>query len=343
MDTRGRETSALAAAGGLRRLEAAAGVAFPTLTRARERTGRQLEERRRSLQRVDRDKDTAVVLMGSYGRLEATGGSDNDFMCLVDGAGRATEEIHPSVEQAWEGMGKPGKLPGKEDLFGVPAFSSELRTIGLEDDGNQNLTRRMLLLLESRWVLGEEVFHKVKQEILGDYLRDLAKDYHPPRFLLNDIFRYWRTIAVDFERKHRERDGEEWGLRNAKLRTSRPILFASGLLPVLECRRLRVDEFPPFLTEQFEATPVDRLASCFLRHDRLDVGIRTLLAYDAFLAMLDDEQSRRELESLPHEKRGSSQVFLRAKGFGEDIQGRLLSLMFETPDLYAMVREYAIF
>jgi hypothetical protein len=36
-------------------------------------------------------------------------------------------------------------------------------------------------------------------------------------------------------------------------------------------------------------------------------------------------------------------VCARAKRLGEDIQGRLLSLMFETPELYAMVREYAIF
>lgn len=240
-------------------------------------------------------------------------------------------------------MGTSAKKPGKEDIFGVPAFSSNLRTIGLEDDGNKNLTRRMLLLLESRCALGDEVFLRVKQELLDGYLRDLEKDYHPPRFLLNDLFRYWRTIAVDFERKHRERDGEEWGLRNAKLRTSRPLLFASGLLPVLECRRLRVDEFSPFLAEQFDATPVDRLASCFLRHRQADSGARTMLAYDQFLAMLDDEHDRSELESLPHEKRNESPVFLRAKRLGEDIQGRLLSLMFETPELYAMVREYAIF
>lgn len=281
--------------------------------------------------------------MGSWGRLEATGGSDNDFMCLVEGDPRPEEEIHPSVEQAWEGMRKPGKLPGKEDLFGVPAFSAELRTIGLEDDGNQNLTRRMLLLLESRWVLGEEVFRKVKGDALEDYVKDLDKDYHPPRFLLNDVFRYWRTIAVDFERKHRDRDGKEWGLRNAKLRASRPLLFASGLLPVLECRHLPVDDFSPFLSEQFDATPIDRVASCFLRHHRADSGVRTLLAYDAFLALLEDEQARTELESLSHEHRFSSEIYQQAKRHGEEIREGLLSLMFETRDLYTMVREYAIF
>jgi hypothetical protein len=341
MDPRGRETEALAAAGGLTRLSAATGAEFPTLVTARGKTKQQLEERRHALGEVERDEDAAVVLMGSWGRLEVTGGSDNDFMCLVDG--RPRTESRPSVEQAWEKMGSHGKQPGEEDIFGVPAFSSDLRTIGLEDDGNKNLTRRMLLLLESRWVLGEDVFRKVKRDVLEDYLRDLDKDYHPPRFLLNDIFRYWRTIAVDFERKHRDRYGREWGLRNAKLRTSRPMLFASGLLPVLECRRLRADDLLPFLSEQFDVPPVDRIAACFLRHERADSGARTLLAYDAFLQMLDDENTRGELEELSHENRSSSETFQAAKRYGDEIREGLLSLMFETPDLYAMVREFAIF
>jgi hypothetical protein len=343
VDSRGGKTEALAAAGGLNRLAEATGAAFPTLVRARENTNARLEERRRALQAVERDEDVAVVLMGSWGRLEATAGSDDDFMCLVDGEPRPEEAIKPSVEQAWKGMGSPGKAPGAEEVFGVPVFSADLRTIGLDDDGNKNLTRRMLLLLESRWALGEEVFCKVKRDVLNDYLRDLDKDYHPPRFLLNDVFRYWRTIAIDFERKHRDRYGREWGLRNAKLRTSRPLLFASGLLPVLECRRLRADELAAFLAEQFDATPIDRIAACFLRHERADSGVRTMLAYDAFLAILEDDGARAELESLPHEGRAGSEVYQRAKGLGDEIREGLLSLMFETPDLYAMVREYAIF
>jgi len=45
-----------------------------------------------------------------------------------------------------------------------------------------------------------------------------------PRFLLNDLVRYWRTMAVDFAAKRREREGAGWGLRNFKLRMSRKLI-----------------------------------------------------------------------------------------------------------------------
>lgn len=331
----------MAASGGLKRLSEAGGVDFPAIAAARARTERGLVERRETLAGLARHEDVAIVLMGSWGRLEVTGGSDDDFMCLVDADER--EEVEPGIEAIWEALGRHGKPPGKTEVFGVPVFSANLRTVGLEDDGNKNLTRRQLLLLESQVVAGEEVYREVKSGLLAAYLAEHRSDFRPPRYLLNDVIRYWRTIAVDFEAKHRDRHGEEWGLRNAKLRTARPLLFAGGLLPLLECHRVRAPDAKSFLADRLEAAPTDRVATCFLEYERVDSGVRAMLAYDSFLTLLDEPAARSELESLAVEDRDSSPVFAEAKRLGQEIRGALLSLLFETRELYELTREYAIF
>jgi UTP:GlnB (protein PII) uridylyltransferase len=111
LDTRGRETDALGAAGALARLAQASGVEFPAIFAARSETEEKLTARRGTLSTLAADPDTAIVLMGSWGRLEATGGSDDDFMCLVDGQARSCGEVRPSIEETWNALGKTGKRP----------------------------------------------------------------------------------------------------------------------------------------------------------------------------------------------------------------------------------------
>jgi UTP:GlnB (protein PII) uridylyltransferase len=109
MDPRGGKTISLAAAGGLTRLSRATGVEFPAIVAAREETETQLAKRRRALADLRRDADAATVLMGSWGRLEVTQGSDDDFMCLIDGPHRAEAEVRPTIEETWKALGSSGK------------------------------------------------------------------------------------------------------------------------------------------------------------------------------------------------------------------------------------------
>jgi hypothetical protein len=322
----------------LEQLTAASGRNFSNLYAARELTARRLAERRASLAELQHDEDVSLVLMGSWGRSEVTSGSDDDFMLLVQGDARTDARPSPAEVKAIL-----DRAPGDQGIFGEPVSSRRIiEKIGLEDDSNSNLSRRMLFLLESCYATREDIYELAREELLDRYLDQSVKHYRPPRFLLNDVVRYWRTMCVDFAGK--ERAGpEKWGLRNAKLRTARKVLFAGGLLPVFDCAALRADEMPAFLRASLAMPPVDRIAAAFLQHDAPDPGGRALGAYDDFLGLLDDASFRAELSAVTRETSKASAAFAEAARLGKELELGLLALLFETDSLRRLVREYGIF
>jgi len=314
---------------------------FPNLLRARQTTQERLDDRCKRLATVSLEPRATVVLFGSWGRQELTDHSDDDWALLVDGPDVTGARC--SMNEIGELLGAGKRKPGEQGIFGN-AFSCDdlVDRIGLEADDNKNLTRRLLLLLESVTVLNEKVHERCRARVLEGYLDDSVKSYKPPRFLLNDIVRYWRTICVDFVGKERRGEGGKWALRNLKLRLSRKALFASGLLPVLACRRLAVQDISPFLSDAFQLPALDRIAWAFLEFGATDAGVRAMNAYDGFLALLGDRGVRKELERLSRDEALKSDLFRQGTQLAGDFQQGLLALLFETP-LESMVREYGIF
>lgn len=327
-------------AGALERLAAHSAEGFPNLLAARERTATRLAEMRARVAPVALPADAAIVLFGSWGRGELTAHSDDDWLLLVDGPVRP--EHDPLVATLRELLGAQDRKPGTQEIFGAAASAHVLaQRIGLDEDTNRSLTRRMLLLLESVPVAGDAAYERCWVHVLDSYLEDATKDFRPPRFLLNDLVRYWRTICVDFVGKQRE-DEEKWGLRNAKLRTGRKVLFAAGLLPILLCDRHRQAAMRDFLVEQLRAPATDRLAAAFAAYDLRDSGGRALDAYDRWIGMLDDDATRAELAAVRRETADASEAYGRVRRSGRELEAGLLALLFETP-LVVLVREYGVF
>lgn len=331
----------------LERLQTTSEHLFPTLVAARERTARRLAERAALLDGLAIERNATVALMGSWGRREVTAGSDDDYVVLVRGPSPADDwgaERDTAARIAERFARDPGGFgaPGRQGIFAEVVYSGDLMRVGLDDDTNTNLTRRMLLVLESVAACHADVLDGVRLDVIYDYVSDALRDHRPPRFLLNDLVRYWRTIGVDFVAKDRERGGAGWGLRNAKLRTSRKLLFASGLLPVLRCHELRAEEIAPFLAEQFAMPPTDRVADAFLRYGATAQGAEALAAYDAFVALLDDEAARAELGALDSRAAAdASPRWREVAELGATIERALLALLFET-ELGPVAQRYAV-
>src|SRR4051795_11214553 len=180
-------------------LLAAHGVGgFPHLLAARERTEAALAELRGGLAGLERDADVAVVLFGSWGRRELTPHSDDDWLLLVEGDGEAEAEL--AAVRAVLGGGT--RQPGLQATFGVASSAHGLvEHIGLQDDNNRNLTRRMLLMLESVPVIGDDVHRRAWLAVLDRYLAETRTDRRPPRFFLNHVIRYLRATPVRLRRE----------------------------------------------------------------------------------------------------------------------------------------------
>ena len=309
--------------------------------------------------------DTSFVVFGSLARGEWTSGSDLDWTYLIDGQAnsdhlRISQKIQTTLEKARY------VPPGATGTFGNMAFSHDVvHQIGGQDDTNRNTTQRILLLLESNAIgVRREAHERVLRAVISRYLEEDthplthdSKKYRVPRFLLNDIVRFWRTMAVDFASKQRDRAGKGWGLRNAKLRMSRKLIFASGLLvcfsanldPALQTEISTGNNdikitLASYIRDQLKATPLEILATSMERYG-IPEGTASQLfaAYGTFLELLDDKPSRESLSNLRSENSRTDELFQKVRQCGSSFQEALDHIFFENALVAPLTRRYGVF
>ena len=267
--------------------------------------------------------DAVVVACGSFARREASAASDLDYFIIRRDGGKEAEPAWAAALHALLKGAVPVEAARGGPFAAIEHLPDMVRNMGGQDDTNQRLTRRMLFLLEGEALSDADGFRLARRTLLERYIAPRVGDGMLPLFLLNDLIRYYRTIAVDYEFKTGEAD-KPWGLRNLKLVFSRKLLYASGLFALGATREGTADAKVARLEALLGLTPLDRMAEICGPAAVAEV----FDAYDHFLARLAKPGVRRHLERLTRRDRDDP-VFRDLKDAGYGFT-RDLAALFET-------------
>lgn len=158
-------------------------------------------------------------------------------------------------------------------------------------------------------------------------------------FLLNDIIRYYRTVAVDYEFKTTEQSNPKpWAIRNIKLVFSRKLLYASGLFSVAMTVDRTRDKKVEILEGLFALPVLERMTEIC---GRTNMG-SVMASYNRFLENLEDVEIRRHLEGLKKLDREDSR-FRELKDEGHHFTRELLKLFEKTFDSTHPIHRMVVF
>ena len=352
------------------------GVEWPAIAMAKSKALEKQEAIRTALTQPTKlfnPSDLSITVFGSIARLEFTEKSDVDWTLLIDGQAQPEHlRIAFSIQQKLHEKGL--KPPTAGGAFGSMAFSHDIiHLIGGQRDTNHNTTQRILLLLESAPIyfkkengktegyVESDAYERVIRGVIQKYLLADSGFAAPrqgysrvPRFLLNDIVRFWRTMCVDFAWKGWEQDGQKWALRNIKLRMSRRLIFISGLLMIASCYRNNelknlsaseeIKTYLQHLEKYVKMTPLEVVADLLPRYVDATIAGEFFDHYDKFLQLLNDKTKREELEHLHEKNAYGNIIFEEARELSHEFHNTLTKIFFiEKSDLKEFTIQFGVF
>lgn len=270
----------------------------------------------------------SVFATGSYGRGEATRYSDLDFF-VVDSTAGGTEgslrsiEIKRLVEATIARQSIPHD-PGTDVHRLVHGIDALILGIGRQDDDHNNtLTCRLLLLLESRSLFDPDGYAEVISRVLSAYWRDYEdhRNDFVPGYLANDILRLWRTFCVNYEARTKS-DPEEMrarrALKNYKLKHSRLLTCYSALAYLLmvfnERQTVSIDDAEGMVS----LSPTQRIDEIGRRLVGASTPARRILEiYEKFLSTTDSPEA--DLVSRFLDQSDRRRLIDQASGLGDAV------------------------
>lgn len=316
-----------------------------------------LEQLKKEISKLDSAKEfegLSIVVAGSFARLDGSKYSDVDlfFFCnkkKSDVESPKTKELRLFGDLIYLICNKLDYPDFSNDsqFLEVMYVQDKLDHLGgPEDDCANFFTSRMLLLLESHCVYGENEYVKTIDTIINRYFKDYHRhqDNFAPTFLMNDISRYWKTLLLNYESKRglpQEGSGDylpkknKHSIRNFKLKFSRLTTCFATICAIAATKEDCLT--PNYIKELVNETPRSRLNRIKSNVANSKELINELFEdYAWFLSLT--ELSTTELESKFSITKNKVQYFDRANSYrkkmyqlvelvSEETESELLSLL----------------
>jgi predicted nucleotidyltransferase len=287
-----------------------------------------------------------VYITGSFARGEASTHSDLDLFIVSknkenssDGLLSRLDEICVKAEliQETRNLEFP-EFSGDGEYLVKHTESGLIKTLGTsKDDAENTFTARLLLLLESQCLLGQDLYKEITDNVIGAYWRDYEdhKNTFVPAYLANDILRLWRTFCVNYEARTKTEPAEQKAkrkLKNYKLKHSRLLTCYSALLYLSAVYAEAKTVHPDDAVQMISLTPSARLEWLLSKetlgsaHENIE---KLLSCYEDFLRITDKPEV--DLIMLFENKEESKVLFEAARRFGDLMFQILLSVGGETP------------
>ena len=285
------------------------------------------------------DVVSTIAVSGSVGRMEAHPKSDVDLIVVLSddyfGDPTTGREIMSQIWEVIVQLGFPTPKPG--GIFAAHTTRLELCNedlIGQIEAAPALFGKRIQLLLDSQPLFGRDQFLQLQSDILDWY--QIPEDSNDPadvRYLMNDLQRYQRALAIRYQFQQRQ-DPLEWRLLNLKFRNSR-FINHFGMLLILGEMGIQPVGRGEWLRKALVWTPLERVAAIYARrHDAMFHVIAR--HYDWFLSQMRDPRFLDRLDGgvAPEENDAWQEGFHRARQISREINRFLMDRQQDWDDLF---------
>lgn len=234
-----------------------------------------------------------IYTCGSLARYEFVNESDLDLF-FINNSNKEISQLYKQLffQKLFE-INKKLKYrdPSKFGLYWDFIAKKNLLDIGSQiEDYNNSFTARLLLILESKPIFNEKMYDNLINDVVNEYFYDYEKHKNDfqPMILLNDIFRYWYTLTLNYEFKRDENDppnDKYW--KRLKLKYPR-LLTCFSFISCLFEKNITSDKVIMIIKK----TPLERLDYLASNNENLSDSVKKIkLKYNWFLELKSKNES----------------------------------------------------